>query len=1046
MRKAYKETLAPTNNKASITSVIKIKKLNMEAFELQKGIYLYITKIRVDKTSKDIFGHFLYLLDNMTHYEIEVEFDFTNCKNISKTNIINVTINPFSITTDYALHEDKPYNEKSKICQLEYYSKYYIDIKMKFDVKFPSLKKQYELINTDKFEYNVLEILSNTINNDNKLSISTEYKNFFDCFSIEDNVMSVIDKKDNINFEYKESHKPENNNNSNKLIDKNYKEYEFNDIDSLIQNSNLNYFIDLDFKPNVTEEIIPYENTLPFYNKLQDIPEEFVKYYTKVAVHWRHLNNIQRENINNISLGYITQMSLHHGIKNNTNYISVISHLVERNFLVYRLIRTKVLNKTGVFVVDLFVNGSWRHVLLDGYLPCVVKSYCIYSFNNNGSYWISLIEKAIAKTLGSYDSIRDLTFSELYRMLTGYSILSVSLDINNIQNTIDLLDYYINKKNYLISAYNNPNVSLKLIIDEDVNLLKNTLFHCLYCYPLIAYYTIDKHKLFVIRNLFRSELLSDNDISFNNKISIDSTNIRESTVINSNRSKTYNLLDKVQRKSYNVRASTINHFNHSVLINRVDLSSIDNNNLNLEYYQLYGTISKDTSKAELASTIKKYNDISNILLTEKELFSYFNQFIIIPTDIKYEINLRSKFIRVIDFINDEVESIISSHYYEFNIDNTQIININLCIKENDYFSSRYDTYDFDLSFSILRKHSDSTYEVIYFHPFNYNTIIAEIELKPGKYILIPRTTGRSMKKNKEADQHIFEPYSLKDDILLANNNNSFNFSDYRLNEDVLINIFTDIFEMNDIYCKNYLNYYQFISILERFGNENLIIKESEFFDIINNKCKGSKGITYKVYINHIMDIFKNNLYNSSNINNSECSINNIYNTNNNASSINFLMICNNNIREILNNFGYDKNLFPFLNKFYMLNISSVYPIKVVAYLNYITNFDYLANNLLLSSIALDDRKRNEYTQISIKQGIIYVEGVRNNSNKYIKRITLDYSASTNMHISTNSSIIKKEISPGETLFYMYLTPLSEKNYLRNCKVVIENYNNNNNNI
>lgn len=60
----------------------------------------------------------------------------------------------------------------------------------------------------------------------------------------------------------------------------------------------------------------------------------------------------------------------------------------------------------GYFLIWLCIDGLWRLVELDGYLPCWTGTNQIaFGSSNNGKLWVSLLEKAYAKCYGSYNNI-----------------------------------------------------------------------------------------------------------------------------------------------------------------------------------------------------------------------------------------------------------------------------------------------------------------------------------------------------------------------------------------------------------------------------------------------------------------------------------------------------------------------------------------------------------------------------------------------------------------------------------------------------------------
>ncbi|KAJ9467877.1 Calpain-type cysteine protease ADL1 [Diplonema papillatum] len=74
------------------------------------------------------------------------------------------------------------------------------------------------------------------------------------------------------------------------------------------------------------------------------------------------------------------------------------------------MITPKTLSPYGVYTVKLFVDGKWRWVVIDDYVPVDADGWPIFSRMKAdtpaaGSLWIILMEKAMAKIHGSYQAI-----------------------------------------------------------------------------------------------------------------------------------------------------------------------------------------------------------------------------------------------------------------------------------------------------------------------------------------------------------------------------------------------------------------------------------------------------------------------------------------------------------------------------------------------------------------------------------------------------------------------------------------------------------------
>ena len=78
-----------------------------------------------------------------------------------------------------------------------------------------------------------------------------------------------------------------------------------------------------------------------------------------------------------------------------------------------------IYNPTGHYIVKLFVNGTWRGVEIDDYLPVNTWGNFLCAYSGKGKLWVSLIEKAYLKLNGGYEFMGSNSSRDLY-ILTGW--------------------------------------------------------------------------------------------------------------------------------------------------------------------------------------------------------------------------------------------------------------------------------------------------------------------------------------------------------------------------------------------------------------------------------------------------------------------------------------------------------------------------------------------------------------------------------------------------------------------------------------------------
>lgn len=77
-------------------------------------------------------------------------------------------------------------------------------------------------------------------------------------------------------------------------------------------------------------------------------------------------------------------------------------------------------------MVKLFINGTWRCIEIDDYLPIDSSGRFLCAYSNKGKLWVSLIEKAYMRFQNGYDFNGSNSSRDLY-VLTGWLPEKVNL-------------------------------------------------------------------------------------------------------------------------------------------------------------------------------------------------------------------------------------------------------------------------------------------------------------------------------------------------------------------------------------------------------------------------------------------------------------------------------------------------------------------------------------------------------------------------------------------------------------------------------------------
>ncbi|EYB98912.1 hypothetical protein Y032_0127g1413 [Ancylostoma ceylanicum] len=109
--------------------------------------------------------------------------------------------------------------------------------------------------------------------------------------------------------------------------------------------------------------------------------------------------------------------------------LSAMALIAERPDVLEHILLTKEYSHCGVYQVRLCIDGQWKIVLVDDFFPCRPETRSIaFADGRKNQLWVPLIEKALAKQLGSYSRLRAGRTIEGLAMLTGAPVEVVSLE------------------------------------------------------------------------------------------------------------------------------------------------------------------------------------------------------------------------------------------------------------------------------------------------------------------------------------------------------------------------------------------------------------------------------------------------------------------------------------------------------------------------------------------------------------------------------------------------------------------------------------------
>ena len=267
---------------------------------------------------------------------------------------------------------------------------------------------------------------------------------------------NLIIPEKNIQIKYLEQYEKEQNNLYQKFIQR-FNRYPFeyvdlNEINNLLSNNNINFF-DIDFNHNDEALVNNNNNNIYEFNHIIHWrrPQDFINTgNNKMGNGLKIFNRNDSPMINDVKQGLLPT----------NNLDCVLNALTEKNNLINRLIKNKCINKNGIYKIKLCIKGEWVTVIIDDYFPCLPFSSPIVSSTKSNDLWVLLIQKALAKSFGSYNNLINISILQYLNILTGcptisYKISDFITNKNDIQTFINLINLYLKEKKYLIIAISN---------------------------------------------------------------------------------------------------------------------------------------------------------------------------------------------------------------------------------------------------------------------------------------------------------------------------------------------------------------------------------------------------------------------------------------------------------------------------------------------------------------------------------------------------------------------------------------------------------------
>jgi hypothetical protein len=136
---------------------------------------------------------------------------------------------------------------------------------------------------------------------------------------------------------------------------------------------------------------------------------------------WIHLNDLYE---GYAVMGKVLQPIMH---DTNNTFAKTVNVLIKVYPEILKRLFEESCPEKGVYCVWLSLNGKFAPYVIDGFVPFTEKLEPLFTEPSRKQLWGTLLEKAMAKALGGYKSISNLSVADILSMLSGVHCQKLSL-------------------------------------------------------------------------------------------------------------------------------------------------------------------------------------------------------------------------------------------------------------------------------------------------------------------------------------------------------------------------------------------------------------------------------------------------------------------------------------------------------------------------------------------------------------------------------------------------------------------------------------------
>ena len=196
-----------------------------------------------------------------------------------------------------------------------------------------------------------------------------------------------------------------------------------------IHTDSRNLFVDNTFKAGLESLVFDTSKKAEHSNMFDPGQRSSARNLDLTKIHWKRPHQIQRDNTPWSIFRSPMPSDIQQGVLGDCWLVSALSLIACDPLLLHKIFITPDLQPTGAYALRLCIDGRWQVLIVDDLLPCYGRhgGGLVFSKATRNQLWVPLIEKAMAKAYGCYESLAGGHTYEGLSALTGECVETFAL-------------------------------------------------------------------------------------------------------------------------------------------------------------------------------------------------------------------------------------------------------------------------------------------------------------------------------------------------------------------------------------------------------------------------------------------------------------------------------------------------------------------------------------------------------------------------------------------------------------------------------------------